>query len=209
MNPGNIEALRAIFKDKREWIGIGVVTATEMAKDRSVFRARVELFPDGREVVAVCSSQGGVGPGAGSFMLCSVDDLVLTANANGDDDSCYVIANLTSKDDKIPANAAPGVPVIKARAGKKVWITSDTRINLSKTDTAPTEAVVLGGVLKTFLEAFYDAILNAPAIGVSAMGPVMLDPSIRAALVTQKSQYLSTAATNILSQLAFTERGGS
>jgi hypothetical protein len=209
MNPGNIEALRQIFKDKREWIGIGVVTATEMAKDRSVFRARVELFPDGREIVAVCSSAGGVGPSAGSFMFCDAGDLVLTANANGDDDSCYVIANLTSKEDKIPANAAPGVPVIKARAGKKAWITSDTKINLSAGDPDPTEAVVLGNVLKTFMEAFFDAILNAPSIGICAVGPVALDPAIRTQLVAQKTQYLSTAASNILSQLTFTERGGS
>jgi phage gp45-like len=69
------------------------------------------------------------------------------------------------------------------------------------------EPVVLGAVLKTLLEAILDAVLQAPQIGTCAVGPVVLDPSIRTQLTQAKQTYLATASSNILSQKNFVERG--
>jgi len=78
-----------------------------------------------------------------------------------------------------------------------------------KSGTFPIEPMVLGTVLKNLFDTVFDAVLNAASIGTSAMGPVFLDPGIRAALVSAKQQFVTEAATNILSQFAFVERGES
>lgn len=72
---------------------------------------------------------------------------------------------------------------------------------------AADEPAVLGNVLAEFLTALIDALLEAPQIGQDIVGPVFLDPALRAQLVLFKAQYLSTEATNILAQKTFVERG--
>ena len=71
-------------------------------------------------------------------------DLVLVGFAEGDDDQAFVLRRLTSTDDKIPAQAADGSWAAVAKTGKKAWLSSDTRINLSRGTSAPGEPAVLG-----------------------------------------------------------------
>lgn len=70
------------------------------------------------------------------------------------------------------------------------------------------EPAVLGNVLKAFLGATLDQFLDAPQLGIDSMSlPVFLDPGIRAGLMMLKTLYLTTAATNIVAQKTFVERG--
>lgn len=89
--------------------------------------------------------------------------------------------------------------------GQVVYMKAGNRINIGALDAS--EAAVLGNVLKSFLSDFLDAFLNAPKIGDGGSGPVFLAGAVRSNLVSQKSQYLNTASTNILSQRTFVERG--
>lgn len=204
--PTDLEALKSIFADRRTHLAIGKVIETELASDRSCLYARCDVLTQDREVIAkVCWDA--CGPNAGVFQFPQADDLVLLAFAEGDNEQCFLTNRLSSRVDKIPTQASSGDLVMRALAGKNTHLLSDTKIYLGKGSVTPAEALVLGNVLKTFLEAFYDAVLDATQIGHCAVGPVFLDPSIRSAMVSQKSTYLTTAATNILSQLGFTERG--
>jgi hypothetical protein len=94
-----------------------------------------------------------VGPSAGLVVFPAVGDLVLVAYADGEFDQAFVIRRLSSAEDKLPQQAIAGDTVAVALAGKKVWVSSNTRINLSKSATQPTENLVLGQQLKTLLSA--------------------------------------------------------
>lgn len=72
---------------------------------------------------------------------------------------------------------------------------------------AADEPAVLGNVTKSFLGSFLDAFLNAVQIGQDLIGPVFLDPDVRANLVALKLQYITNPATNIVAQKTFVERG--
>ena len=92
-----------------------------------------------------------VGPESGIFAFPSANDMVLVACAEGDDDQCFVIKRITSKEDKIPLAAMDGSTVVKSLNGKNVWITSDTQVNISRGDDVPSENVVLGQVWKQLM----------------------------------------------------------
>jgi hypothetical protein len=207
MNSLNLELIREALKDRRLHLAIGQITKLMMASDRSVLRVLVSILPEEREIVARMS-WAVLGNDSGFLQLPQTEDLVLVGMAEGDEENAFVMLKLSNREDKIPVNAASGDMVAKALTSTKLWLTSDTRINLTKGDDAPTEPLVLGNVLKTFLTEFLDSILNAAQIGQCAVGPVFLDPSIRTALVQYKTEYLETESSNIVSQLAFTERGG-
>lgn len=69
------------------------------------------------------------------------------------------------------------------------------------------QPAVLGNVLKACLQALTDAFLNSPSIGEGGSGPVVLSPVVRTALENALNTYVATAATNIVSQKNFLERG--
>lgn len=146
---GNIEDWRSFFTDEDVHVAIASITSLHIADDRSYLKVRANIFPENREVIARMTWDA-VGPESGTFTFPNPNDMVLIAFAEGDADQAYVIRRLTSKEDKIPLTAVDGSTVIKALTGKKVWVTSDTIINLSKGDSAPTENLVLGQVWKEF-----------------------------------------------------------
>lgn len=198
----DLEALREIFKDVRQHITIGVVTKIGLAKDNSVLRVQVQTLPSKMEHVAIMTFAD-----VFDVTFPELGDLAILAYPDGELDEAHVVALVNSSEEKIPLFARTGHSVKSARVGKKLYLGSDTKVALGRPDVEPTQPLVLGTVLQTFLENFVDAILNATQIGMSAMGPVMLDPGIRAALVSYRNTYLAAASTNILSQIAFTERG--
>lgn len=201
-----LEDLKEALASSDRHIAVAKVTDLSLAPDRSFLRCTVNVWPEEREMVARMTWDV-VGPSSGVFAFPVVGDLVLVAFADGHPDYCFVIKRLTSIDDKIPVQAVDGSTAIVALSGKKLWLSSTSKINLSKGSTAPTEPLALGNVLAEFLGKILDEFLNAPQIGIHPLGPVFLDPTIRANLVAHKSTYITTAATNILSQLSFTERG--
>ncbi len=198
----DLEALREIFRDDSDHIGIGVVTKVALAEDFNCLRAQVRLLPEGREIVCEVGF-----PDQGDITLVQPTDLVVVAVADTGIDEAFVIARFPTKRFPIPLFARTGHTVKYSRTGKKLYLGSDTKVSISRPNKEASQPLVLGTVLSSFAAAVLDALLNAAQIGTSAMGPVFLDPGVRAALVAAKQTYLTEASTNILSQIAFTERG--
>lgn len=106
-------------------------------------------------------------------------------------------------------------------ADAKILIGSDGKVRIGKRGASPDEPVVLGTQLLNYLsamhsaiEAVYQALITGP-IGVGNLGaPVPTSPTVVASLTTQlaavvaaRTQYVDTAATNVVSQRTFADRG--
>jgi len=225
----NIENLKAYLKDDSLHIFIGQIKRLNIASDRSSLKVDVSVWPEERLILAEMSWDS-VGPDAGFFAFPSIGDMVLCVSAEGDVDQSFVISRLTSNDDTIPNTALTGDSVIRALSGKKLWETSNTRINLSRGDSEPIENVVLGQVFKatysdhlsklvTCVEkviAHIDANLahlhmgnlgfqTGPIIDPSLMNTVKSDlNTLKTDINTLKSSKVDNET--ILSDLSFTEK---
>lgn len=146
----DLETLKEIFRDTRSHIAIAKIKKLSVAEDRSFLKCLVSIFPEQREVVARMSWPM-TGPEAGIIEFPEVEDLVLIAFADGENDYAFVISRLTSSIDKLPLKAIDGHLVLKSKSGKQIWLTSSNKILISKGDTEPTENLVLGQELKTLL----------------------------------------------------------
>lgn len=211
----DLETLRLIFQDKRVWFAVGVIEMKEFVTDMSVLRVKVKLFPDSHQVVARVAWNA-VGPEAGNFGPISVGDMALVALSEGSEDHCYVVSMLSSREEKIPEQVKENHTISKSLPGKRniVWgdtklnLVSPTRINIAKSDADVTEPLVLGNVAKAYHDQIHQIWDQAPQIGFDSFGlPVFLDPTVKLQLLQAQLIYLTTVATNILSQLSFTERG--
>lgn len=162
-NPG-LEELREILKDDRLLMEFGTIEKLEIAKDRSVVRARVLLFPDNIEIVARLTWDS-VGPNSGHFNLPAVGDLVVVGFIDGHEDEALVLRSLSSKVDLIPIRATEGHFVSRALAGKKYFLVSDTEINLVRGDDPGDEQLVLGNTFKTAYSEHLDIDARHQHIG--------------------------------------------
>lgn len=202
----DLEFLREMMRDTRLHIGIGTITALGVAKNNSKLRVRVKLLPDGREQIAeMC--WGDVGDETGFYSFPEVKNLVILAMVDGEPDESFVIARCSSSDEKIPTFALQGHTILYAKKGKKLYLGSDTKVGIGKLASEQTEPLVLGNVLMSCLTDVLNAFLNATQIGQHPLGPVFLDPGVRTALTDALSKYVTTASTNVASQIGFTERG--
>lgn len=153
----DIEFLKELFSDKRTHISIAQIKKVSAASDRSFVRCLINLLPDNIEYVAKMTMDLGGGD-SGLFQLPSVGDMVLVAFADGDPNLCFIIRKLSSIEDKIPVRSAEGDMTLVSLLGKKLWLTSDTRVNISKGSNEPTENLVLGQELKTLLVSMLTTI---------------------------------------------------
>ena len=214
----DVQELRNIFADQRSWIELGKVLKVEKSEDQSVIRCLVEQFPEGDQIVCRMSWSG-VGPEAGFYHPISVGDMVLMALEDGSRDNAYIISRLSSKDDKIPAQAMEDDTIAKALPGKKAHLVSDTRVNigLGNPDAEPEEPLVLGNALVTALETYIsdriieilDEFIGSP-VGMGNLGnPVPLYATLSSNLGTIKAGIVSdkTSFQDFLSQIAYTEKG--
>jgi hypothetical protein len=220
-----LEDLRTMFADRRVFFNLAKVTKIGVASDRSIVRVQVRILDDlsevQREIIAVMTWEA-VGQSSGEYELPSVDDMVLVAYTDGEVDNALVIRRFSSVINKIPEKAKDGHKVSKAKSGKKYYIASDSGIHIGKTDHDCTEPLVLGNTLKTMLgdlidkmTDLIDKISGSPITISSAPGmPSIIFPqlatdlaAIKSDLNTLKSTYVTTATTNIVSQIGFTERG--
>ncbi len=198
----DLEFLRELFKDSRLHVGIGTIKQLGLAIDSSVMRVMVNLLPENRKVVATMgwSEMYGV-------EFPELDDLVIVAFPDGSPDDCFVIKYVSTKDEKIPEFARTGHNVKYSRPGKKIYVGSDTKVGIGRPNIEPTEPLVLGNVLMDFMTAFLNAFTQPAEVGACAVGPVFLDPAVRLALEAARLQFITTPTTNVVSQIAFTERG--
>src|SRR5665213_412531 len=134
-----LEFLRDIFKDPRLHIGIGTIVQLGLSNDGSVLRALVNLLPDNRQVVGEVTFED-----VNSVTLPEVDDLVLVAFCDGDPDECFIVKVINNADEPIPLFGQTGHTVKYSRAGKKLYIGSDTKVGIGRPNVEPTEPLVLG-----------------------------------------------------------------
>lgn len=199
--PFDLEALREVFRDKRIHIALGVVESLDLATDRSVLRVKCTTFPDMNKIIAKMSWEH-VGPDAGIYGFPSPQDLVLLAFGEGDIDSAFVIRRLTSKVDKIPLQAVNGDLVVRALAGKKAHVLSDSMVLLGRGGSDPTEPLVLGLVFKAAYSSHLQ--LTADHMHIGNMGFVTTPPDNAAQFLALKSDPVDNDA--MLSDLAKTEK---
>lgn len=210
------EELKTMMEDDSLHIAIASVKKLILAEDRSSLKVIVSVFPEEREIVARMTWDA-VGPESGNFVFPSVDDLVLIAQVEGDDDQAFIIKRLTSRVDKIPVTAVDGSTVIKSLDGKKIWVTSDTRINLSKSDTQPTQNLILGQIFKSFAQSLLTEVKkladeNSKETHIGNLGFNTSVPNNATAYSAVKDavQALKDSPIDdnaILSDIAFTEKG--
>lgn len=146
----DIESLKSVLRDDRLHIGLGSIKRLHLAEDRSYLKVTLSVFPEQREIIATMTWEN-VGPNSGDFEFPSVGDMCLFAQAEGSEDYAFIIKRLTSEEDKIPEVATTGDKVNHAKAGKKYWNISDSKIFLSRNGEEPTENLVLGQQLKTLM----------------------------------------------------------
>lgn len=226
----DLEMFKEVFKDKRSHIAVAKIKQLSVASDRSFLKCLVSIFPDQREVVARMA-WAMTAPDSGIVEFPAVNDLVLVAFADGENDYCFVVGRLSSKEDKLPLRAVEGHLVLKSKSGKKIWVTSNSKILLSKGDSEPTENLVLGQQLKTLLSYVLAQLadqadkLKQLSTDISShqhignLGYPVSTP-LNAAAFTAAATQFDTKKSNfeakksspvddqiILSNLAFTEKG--
>lgn len=158
MAKGMLEELKEVFRDNRLIMSLGIVKQLEVAKDRSVLRVKVLLLPDNITIVARLSWDA-VGPEAGVFQFPSINDLVIVAYVDGDENQAYVIRRCTSKEDKLPLQVDGNHLVLRSLSGKKAYLVSNTEIQLNRGGADATEKAVMG----TTFQAAYSAHLQIDA----------------------------------------------
>jgi hypothetical protein len=200
MSSFDLEGVREIFKDQKMYKGVGLIKALGLALDNSKMRVRVSMFPDSREITAVMAFSD-----PNDINMPQPGDMVLVEFIDGDPDDAFVTDRCTSIEEPIPLFARTGHAVKCSWAGKKLYLGSDTKVGIGRPDVEPTSPLVLGDVLSTLLGAIIDAMVtNLPTVGSPAGAGA---GALATALSNLKTTYLTTTASNILSQIAYTERG--
>jgi hypothetical protein len=210
-----IEELKMMVSDKRLHIYIGLVKKLYLAQDRSYLKVMVEVLPERRQIIATMTWDA-VGPNSGEFAFPMINDLVLCANAEGDDDRAYIVKRLTSKEDTIPTQAVGGDKVSSALSGKKYWNVSDTKLLLARGESEPSENLVLGQVFKSFAESLLDVLkdhaqANAVHKHIGNLGYQTTPPDNASDHLIAKADYGTLKSSpigdeSILSDLSFTEK---
>jgi len=211
----DLETLREIFSDPRIWVTCGIVEKKELAPDLSALRMLIKTFPDEDPIVARMTWTGI------QHSQPEVGDMVLLALCEGDEEQSFVISRMSGQLDLIPLRVLLGDDVIASRAGRKLSLSSDTRVNIGRgTLIEESEPLVLGTVLLDALDSFMANIkqgftdIKTGPIGIGNLGfTISTHPTlvvklalIEAQMVLDVSEFLSFPITNIVSQIAFTER---
>lgn len=212
----DLEAIREIFKDNRTHLAFGQIRQVAVASDRSYVKCVVSILPEKREIVARLTWDN-AGNQAGFYMIPAAGDLVVVGFIDGNDDYAVVLKRLSSKEDPIPEAAVDGSSVVRAPAGKKLWLGGD-RINLAQGDTQPTEPLVLGTQLQSLLADML-GIISDLATSLASHTHLSAAPSnptsppsdaVALAGFATAADSLVTSPVNdgaILSDVAFTEKG--
>jgi hypothetical protein len=201
-----------MLEEPQKSSAFGIVLNTSLSQDRSVLRATVSLWPD--EIEIVCRvAWDACGPDAGIFQFPQQNDLVLVEYPELDEDSPLITKRLSSAEDTIPVTATDGSLVLRSLSGKKNWLTSDTRVNISRGDAEPTENLIIGQKFKTVYTTHLNELItlieklviqretdaNHTHIGVFGV-PVNI-PIQSAVMLAEKAE-LETIKANLESLLA-------
>lgn len=208
-----LEEMRAALSDDSFKISLATIEQVHISKDRSFLRAECRTVPDNYPIIAEIASDA---VGGSSITIPNKNDLVLVAFSD-EDQKAVVIKRLYSEEDKIPKQAVTGDTVLESLASKKLWLSSQNRINLSKNDQEPTENIVLGQVFKTFANSLlttiatkYDNSSKHTHIGNLGIKTTPTDKAVQDTASKEEINALKASPIGddaILSDLAYTEKG--
>ena len=111
---------------------------------------------------------------------------------------------LGHRDKNRPKDVLEGEVVLYNQFGQALYFRKK-KVQIGSLNSA--NPAVLGDLLATFLKNILRKLLDAPNIGVCAVGNVWLNPEIREYYELQIVEFITQETTNFLSQMVFTERG--
>lgn len=197
----DLETFKEILNPDNLYGRYATVQNISVPADRSKLYVDVLVLPEEFPMIAEMTWDM-VGPDAGIFQFPSVNDLVIVDFLEDDEDQCVVVRRCTSSEDKIPIQAVNGNLVVKAKAGTKTYINSDTAIHLTKENDG-NEPLVLGATFQTA----YSEHLNIDSTHdhIGNFGYNTSPPNQAADYVAIKSSPVDDSI--MLSDLTFTEKG--
>jgi hypothetical protein len=148
----DLELMKSIFRDDRLHIGLALVKRVIVQDDMTDVAIECEIVPEGRTVI-VTDTWESVGDNTGHGDIPDPNDLILIVMADGDPDRAYAIKRLASHEEKLPKQIKDGHFVTKSKPGKKLFLGSDTRVEIGKAnaDAPAAENLVLGLVFKQLM----------------------------------------------------------
>lgn len=200
MKKADIEILREILDPDKMQLKCATVVDLEIPENRSVLLVDILVLPEEFPMTARMTWDH-VGPDAGIFQFPSKGDLVIVGYCDGDEDEAYILRRLTSKEDKIPLQAKNGHLVLRARAGTKSFLNSDTEIHLTR-EGEGNERLVLGDTFRAAYSEHLDIDSRHQHIG--NLGYNTAPPNEAQDYISIKSSPVDDEA--ILSDLARTEK---
>jgi hypothetical protein len=205
----------------------GVITGLGLSLNGSTLRVTVNLIPENRSIIATMTFAD-----VTDVTFPEVNDLALIGFHDGEDDSAYVVKLVTTDEELIPEFAQLGHSVRYARPGTKLYLGSDTKVGIGRPNVEPTEALVLGNQLNTFLTNLLTYMKNMATELASHTHPVSVTVATTGTAAAQSGTGTGTAAApadaaaftaystdfsnlstspvgngNLLSTIAFTESG--
>lgn len=230
MAKSSLETFRELFADGRVWCSAGKIIQVGIASDGSVYRVKVQMASDEREIIARMGWPGS-SSGGGGFFPPSVGDMVLVAFAEADEDTGFVFMNMSSKEDYIPSEVREGHSVVRAKPEKNLYLdgvltflggVNTTSLYLGKNDpdALPAEPLVLGLELQTLLsniltelKSLADAVASHTHLVTAAPGtsgaPLPPESITFGQVSGNLNGYKSSPVDDgtILSDIVFTEKG--
>lgn len=205
----DLEQLKQALGDSRVWVACGQVVQLDLVEDRSVWRAKVKILPDGHDVVARITWEG-VGPKAGIYHPLQVGDMVAVGMPEGSEDNAFVLKRFSSKADTIPLPAKDLHTVIKCLEGKKLLLGKAG-------DQESDEPMLLGLVVKQLLIDVLDelkTVMDALAVHthIGNLGSPTAPPDNLATYTSASSTFSSKKSSpveddKINSDVIFGEKG--
>lgn len=202
MKGPDLEALRALLSDGKLWVGMGEITALELGDNRSVLRAKVNMWPERDRDIICRMTWPGSGPNAGFIQFPQVGNIVVVAYPDSDEDHAVIVSRFTSRSASLPTQALDGDSVMAALAGKKSHILSDTEILLGRGSADPSENLVLGIIYRAAYSADLDA--TAKHRHIDSFGYLTRTPDNKATFEALKASPVDDSA--MLSDLSKTEK---
>lgn len=196
-------------------ISIGNIKSVSISSDNSAINCVVSLLPENRDISAMVASV--YSSSAGNINLSpQVNDLVLVIY-DVNTKSYFIIGYISNPDETLDPGVKTNNIVLNALKGS-LNLDAKTKINLGHN---PTEPFVLGSVLISYMtqiQSLLASILQILQTGTFLLttapnSPTAPNPATAASitqLITNNNQnkttYLDTATTNIISQLIFGTR---
>ncbi len=194
----DIELLKEALQDGKIHISLASVISSEIATDRSSWKATVRLLPDGYEARVWVTAEY-VAPGVGVYYPLRQNDLVLVAFSEGNQDYGFLIKRIPTKEDSIPEEFNNDKVVLKTTSAEEFVLVCN---NIKLGSDGSSENLVLGQVFKDMMSEVLGALGVHKHIG--NLGYLTFVPDNASTYLNKKASPVDDE--EILSDKGFTEK---